>query len=99
MEELNQNGIPVPRQKVVPGGLSYPSMLCELRPAFISSKWKRNESVRFCLDYSKTIAVSNRDVLPMPRKDDCVDVLGKTPDFSKLDEISAYWQVKNKDGD
>ena len=57
---------------------------------------KKDGSLRFCVDYRKLNSVTRKDVYPLPRVDDILDSIGKTPAryFSKLDLRSGYWQVK-----
>jgi RNase H-like domain found in reverse transcriptase/Reverse transcriptase (RNA-dependent DNA polymerase) len=76
-------------------------MLAEdiIEPA--TSKWpspvvlvpKRDGGMRFCVDYRKLNNVTERDVYPLPRLDECIDSLGDSVVFSTLDANSGYWQV------
>ena len=54
---------------------------------------KKDESVRFCVDYRKLNAVTKKDVFPLPRIDDALDLLANSKYFSTLDLASGYWQV------
>ncbi len=60
---------------------------------------KRDGSVRFCIDYRGLNEVTRKDAFPLPLVDDCLDTLSGNQWFSKLDAISAYWQVKVNEGD
>ena len=55
---------------------------------------KRDGSIRFCVDYRGLNAVTKPDLYPLPRMNDCLDVLGGGNDtFTTMDACSAYWQV------
>ena len=54
---------------------------------------KRDLTLRFCVDYRDTNAVTKPDNYPIPRLDDCLDLLGNSDIFSTLDACSAYWQI------
>ena len=60
---------------------------------------KRCGSVRWCVDYRALIALTIKDVFPLPLVDECLDTLAGNVWYSKLDANSAYWQVKIKPED
>ena len=55
---------------------------------------KKNGALRFCADYRKLNAVTQRDAYPLPRVDDALDTLAGCQWFTTLDLISGYWQVQ-----
>ena len=54
---------------------------------------KSDESVRFCVDYCRLNAMTKMNEFPLPRVDDCLDMLSGMKYFSILDLASGYWQV------
>ena len=60
---------------------------------------KRDESVRWCIDYYGLNRVMVKDVFPLPLIKDCMESLTEKEWFSKLDANSAYWQIKIKEED
>lgn len=54
---------------------------------------KKDQTLRFCLDYRKLNAITRRDSYPLPRIDDSLDALGNAQWFSTLDLASGYWQI------
>ena len=58
---------------------------------------KRDNTLRFCVDYRDLNAITKSDKYPLPRLEDALDILGKSNMYSTLDACSAYWQVKMAD--
>jgi len=55
---------------------------------------KKDNSLRFCLDYRILNSKTRKDAYMLPRFDDTVDTLAGSKFFSKLDLRSGYWQVE-----
>jgi hypothetical protein len=54
---------------------------------------KKDGKQRFCIDFRKLIAVTTRDVYPIPRVEDCLNALGGNSLFSSFDLFSGFWQI------
>ena len=55
---------------------------------------KKGDSWRFCVDYRRLNAVTNKDSYPLPRLDEALDYISRSSWFSSLDLQSGYWQVE-----
>ena len=56
--------------------------------------WKKDNSLRFCVDYRRLNALTRKDVYPLPRIDDLLDQLSGKKVFSTLDAHTSYWQIR-----
>lgn len=52
---------------------------------------KKDEALRFCIDYRGLNSVTKLDQHPLPRIDDLLDQMGKSHYFTTLD---WYWQIR-----
>ena len=67
-----------------------------------SSEWaaapvicmKKDEQIRYCMDYRKLNSVTRKDALPLPRIASCIDQLRGTIFISCLDISSGYYQFQ-----
>ena len=60
---------------------------------------KKDNSLRFCIDFRKLNARTIKDAYSLPRIDETIDSLAGSKYFSKLDLRSGYWQVEIKEED
>ena len=60
---------------------------------------KKDGMKRFCIDYRKLNAITERDSYPLPRGDSTLDAIGGSSWFSTLDLKSGYWQAKMEESD
>ena len=55
---------------------------------------KKDGTLRFCVDFRRVNDVTKKEVHPLPRIDETLDMLGGARWFSTLDLASGYWQVE-----
>ena len=54
---------------------------------------KKDQSLRYCIDYRRLNNVTVKDSYPLPNIQDCLDSLSGAKYFSSMDLSSGYWQV------
>ena len=54
---------------------------------------KKDEGVRFCVDYRKLNKVAKFDAYPKPRIEELIDTIGPAQVISTLDLAKGYWQI------
>ena len=54
---------------------------------------KKDGTRRMCIDYRRLNDLTIKDAYPLPRIDDCLDLLTSAKYFTALDLCSGYWQV------
>ena len=72
-------------------GLAVPSCSPWSSPCLLAPK--SDGTPLFCTDYCKVNAVTVQDSFPLPRMEDCIDIIGPAMFITKLDLLKGYWQV------
>ena len=54
---------------------------------------KPDGTFRFCTDYRKLNTVTKPDSFPLPRMEDCIDLVGSARFVTKIDLLKGYYQV------
>ena len=54
---------------------------------------KRDNTLRFCVDYRTLNSFTKKDAFPLPRIDECLDALAGAKWFCTLDLSAGYWQI------
>jgi len=103
---LNQNPIvmksyrtPLATTSTVEAELQEMLRLGVIKPS--SSPWcspillirKKDNSIRFCIDYRALNKVTEKDPYPLPQVDELRDQISNATVFSSLDLTKGYWQV------
>ena len=88
---LNRQIIHDEVQKMLNNGIISPSNSPWASPVVIVKK--PDGSPRFCVDYRRLNAITQKDIYPLPRIDDIIERLNGSRIFSKLDLRSGYFQV------
>lgn len=78
-------------------GVIQPS--CSARASPVVLVRKKDNTVRWCIDYRKLNNVTRKDAYPLPRIDTCLDCLSSAKIFSTLDLQSGYWQLEVSEED
>lgn len=91
--------VPFERRKFLDAEVKY--MLDNGIAEFSSSSWaspcilvpKSDGTPRFCSDFRKVNSITKPDAYPLPRMDDCIDLVGSAKFVSKFDLLKGYWQI------
>ena len=59
---------------------------------------KKDEGVRFCVDYRKLNKVAKFDPYHMPRIEELIDTISPALVISTLDLVKGYWQIPMDQG-
>ena len=78
--------------KMVEQGLAVPAPPTDWAAPVVFAP-KKDDTMRFCIDYRRLNAITVRDAYPTPRMDECIDSLGDAKAFSTLCASSGYWQI------
>ena len=54
---------------------------------------KKDNTLRFCIDFRKINKITKKDAYPLPRIDEIIESIGNSRYFSTIDLASGYWQV------
>jgi transposase InsO family protein len=54
---------------------------------------KKDGTWRMCIDYRALNSLTVRNGYPLPKIQDCLDVIGNAKYFTKIDLTSGYWQI------
>ena len=60
---------------------------------------KKSGGMRFCIDYRRLNAQTEKDSFPLPIVDDVLDTLSGKKYYSSIDLASGYWQVEMNEKD
>jgi len=83
LQEMLDTGV------IQPSNSHWSSPVCMVR--------KKDDSVRFCIDYRRVNAVTIKDAFPVPDVKDALDSLRGAKYFATIDLLSGYWQLGMSD--
>lgn len=76
---------------IIKHGIAEPSFSSWASPCLLVSK--PDKTVKPCTDFRKVNAITKPDCFPLPRMEDCVDLVGSARFVSNFDLLKGYWQV------
>ena len=79
-------------QEMLDQGVIQPSQSPWASPIVLVKK--KDGTTSFCVDYRRLSSITRKDVFPLPRIDNTLDLLSESRYFTTLDLASGYWQVK-----
>ena len=110
---VTRNAVPVrqPARRMSPYQREVRTLLSDMQKRGIiqpsKSPWaspimlvhKKDNTLRFCVDYRRLNELTKKDAYPLPRVDDTLETLSGSQWFSTLDLLSGYWQVEVAESD
>ncbi len=76
-------------QYLLDHGIAEPSSSSWASPCLLVPK--TDNTLRFCTDFRKVNAVTKPDSFPLPRMEDCIDLVGHARYVGQFDLLKCYW--------
>ena len=55
--------------------------------------WKKDGGLRFCIDFQKLNAQTQKDTFPLPQIHDAINALSGSKYYTTVDLLSRFWQT------